>query len=297
MNMPKIKRLNSQITMIDINLFGIERYGSVYVVLGKKTALIDTGTSYAVSTIIDALAEIGVNDLDYIFLTHIHLDHAGGAGLLAHRYPNAKVVVHHRGSRHLIDPTKLVESVQAATGDMFEYYGEAIPILPEQIIACSGDEQFYLGNDIIIQTVDTPGHAPHHLAFFETKSSSIFVGDAAGLYSEEKLLPATPPPRFDLSKALASLKKLKELKPKHLLYSHFGPAIDPIEALDRYATLLPIWINKINIMRNEIGVEGAVKKVISDLEADDILFSKQMTVHELSMSVRGVPVTDNNLIQ
>ncbi len=286
--MPEIKRLNSRISMIDINLFGLERYGSVYVVQGKKTALIDTGTSHAVTTIVDALVEIGINDLEYIFVTHIHLDHAGGAGLLAHRYPNAKIVVHHRGARHLIDPIRLVESVKAATGGMFEYYGAAVPILPEQIIACSGDEQFYLGDDIIIQTVATPGHASHHLAFFETKSASIFVGDAAGLSSQEKLLPATPPPRFDLPKALASLKKLKELNPKRLLYAHFGPATDAIEALDRYAALLPLWIKKINIMCDEIGADGVVKKILSDLEADDILFSKQITMHELSMSVRGL---------
>ena len=287
-NMPEIKRLDSQISMIDINLFGLKRYGSVYVVQGKKTALVDTGTSHAVTTIVDALAEIGVDDLEYIFVTHIHLDHAGGAGLLAHRYPNAKVVVHYRGARHLIDPARLVESVKAATEDMFEYYGEAVPILPEQIIACSGDEQFYLGDDIVIQTVATPGHASHHLAFFETKTASIFVGDAAGLSSQDRLLPATPPPRFDLPKALASLEKLKGLNPKRLLYAHFGPESDAIEALDRYAALLPLWVKKITAMCDEVSPDGVVEKILSDLKADDILFSKQMTMHELSMSVRGV---------
>ena len=282
------RRLDARISMIDIKLFGLERYGSVYVVQGKKTALVDTGTSHALPAIVDALAEIGIDDLEYIFVTHIHLDHAGGAGLLAHRYPNAKVVVHHRGARHLIDPTRLVESVKAATGDMFEYYGAALPIPPERIIACSGDEQFYLGDDTVIQTVDTPGHAPHHLAFFETTTASVFVGDAAGLSSQDRLLPATPPPRFDLPKALVSLEKLTGLKPKRLLYAHFGPETDAIEALDRYATLLRAWVEKITTLGDEIGADRVVKKILSDLTADDILFSRQMTIHELSMSVRGV---------
>ncbi|MCI2425312.1 MBL fold metallo-hydrolase [Candidatus Acetothermia bacterium] len=286
--MPEVKRLNSQIAMIDIDLFGLKEYGSVYVVQGKKAALIDAGTSHAATTIVDALAEIGINDLEYIFVTHIHLDHVGGAGLLAHRYPNVKIIVHHRGARHLINPTELVESVKAATGSTFEYYGEAVPILSEQIIACSGDEEFYLGDDIIIQTVATPGHASHHLAFFEPKSASVFVGDAAGLSSRNRLLPATPPPRFDLSKALDSLKKLKELNPKQLLYAHFGPATDGVEVLDRYAALLPIWIQRVNRISDKIGVEATVKKILSELTTDDILFSEEMTLHELSMSVRGV---------
>lgn len=278
-------RLSPPIELIDTMQFGRPRVGAAYHVYGERHALIETGTSSAYPRIAEALGEI---ELDYIFVTHVHLDHAGGAGCLARDHPRAKVVVHPRGARHLVDPTRLIESVRTATGDLFSHYGEAIPIPEERVHTAKDGERFDLGQGVVIEAIETPGHAPHHLCFFEHGTRALFTGDAAGVLHKGRPFPATPPPNFDLTQTLESIERLKSYQPISLWYTHFGCVKDAVERLCEYAETVTAWVERIDDqLRDARSPEEVVTTILSDPAVvggdDDSIWRL-----EVAMAVRGV---------
>jgi len=260
------------------------RAGAAYYLRGTRHALIETGTSLSAPYIVQALPGV---ELNYIFVTHVHLDHAGGAGELARRYPHAPVIVHPRGRRHLIDPTRLMESVRKATGEMFALYGEAIPIDAERVHEADDGECFNLGDGVIIEAIYSPGHAPHHLCFFEPKERMLFAGDAAGAFRDGELYCTTPPPSFDLELSLATIKRLRSLRPKRIFYTHFGPADDADLLLTSYADLLKRWAEKIDALREKMPLPDLVHDVLADTSLVPAGFDEEIRP-ELAMSVRGM---------
>jgi len=272
-------------TIIDTHQFGRMHAGAAYYLRGKRHALIETGTSLSAAHIIDALPERV--ELDYIFVTHVHLDHAGGAGELARRYPHASVIVHPRGSKHLIDPTRLVESVRAATGEMFSLYGEAIPIDAERVHAVEDGERFDLGNGIIIEAIYSPGHAPHHVCYFEPEGRTLYTGDAAGALRNGALYCTTPPPSFDLELSLHTIDRLRSLKPRRIFYTHFGPGDDADRLLASYGDLLKRWGDEIDARRGHMEPSELIDDVLADESLVPPGFNEQLR-SELAMSVRGV---------
>ena len=270
--------------IIDTHQFGRMRAGAAYYLRGTQHALIETGTSLSAPYIVRALPNV---ELDYIFVTHVHLDHAGGAGKLARRYPHASVIVHPRGRRHMIDPTRLVESVRAATGEMFSLYGEAIPIDAERVHEADDAERFNLGNGVIIEAIYSPGHAPHHLCFLEQEERMLFAGDAAGAFRNGILYCTTPPPSFDLEASLETIKRLRSLRPKRIFYTHFGPADDADRLLASYADLLKQWTEKIDALREKMSASDLIDSVLSDPSLIPSGFDEALRP-ELAMSVRGV---------
>ncbi|HDL85857.1 MAG TPA: MBL fold metallo-hydrolase [Candidatus Acetothermia bacterium] len=276
MSIPKI---------IDTHQFGRMRAGAAYYLHGTRDALIETGTSLSAPYIMDALPDDV--EIDYIFVTHVHLDHAGGAGALAHRYPHASVIVHPRGRRHLIDPTRLVESVRAATGEMFSLYGEAIPIDAGRVHAADDGERFDLGNSIFIEAIYSPGHAPHHLCFFEPKGRMLYAGDAAGALRDGVLYCTTVPPSFDLELSLRTIEHLRSLRPKRIFYTHFGPGDDADRLLASYANLLKRWAEGIDTRRGQMSLPELIDDVLADTNLVPAGFDEHMRP-ELAMSVRGM---------
>ena len=270
--------------IIDTHQFGRMRAGAAYYLRGKKHALIETGTSLSVPYIVQAIPDV---DLDYIFVTHVHLDHAGGAGELALRNEHASVIVHPRGAKHLIDPSRLVESVRAATGEMFSLYGEAIPIDAERVHAAEDMERFDLGGGTVIEAIYSPGHAPHHLCFFEPKARTLYAGDAAGALRDGVLYCTTPPPSFDLEASLRTIDKLRSLHPKRILYTHFGPGDDADNLLASYADLLKRWAEGIDERRGRMSLEELIDDVLSDTSLVPAGLDDQLRL-ELAMSVRGM---------
>lgn len=270
--------------LIDTHQFGRVHEGAAYYLHGTQHALIETGTSLSVPYIIQALPDV---ELKYIFVTHVHLDHAGGAGELARRYPHASVIVHPRGARHLIDPTRLVESVRAATGEMFALYGEAIPIDAERVHAADDGERFDLGDGVIIEAIYSPGHAPHHLCFFECKERMLFAGDAAGALRNGTLYCTSAPPSFDLQASLKTIRRLRSLRPKRIFYTHFGPGNDADRLLASYADLLKRWTEKIDALREKISASDLIDSVLADPSLVPPGFDEALRP-ELAMSVRGV---------
>ena len=270
--------------IIDTHQFGRMRAGAAYYLRGTQHALIETGTSLSAPYIVRALPNV---ELDYIFVTHVHLDHAGGAGKLARRYPHASVIVHPRGRRHMIDPTRLVESVRAATGEMFSLYGEAIPIDAERVHEANDGERFDLGDGVIIEAIYSPGHAPHHLCFIEQKERMLFAGDAAGAFRNGILYCTTPPPSFDLEASLETIKRLRSLRPKRIFYTHFGPADDADRLLASYGDLLKRWAEGIDARRRKMALPDLINRVLADPSLVPPGFNEEIRP-ELAMSVRGV---------
>ena len=220
-----VTHIADHVAMIDNGLLHTDGFGATYVVLGDAVALIETGTSLTVETTLAGLAQLGIerDAVQHILLTHVHMDHAGGAGVLAQALPNAKVYIHSLTAPHLVDPTRLLRSVQRAVGDMWPLYGDMVPIAAERVIAAE-DLRLDLGRNIVLAAIPTPGHSPDHLAFWDAHSRTLWAGDALGIVMSTHHLPfaVTPPPAFDLAAQLATFEQLATLPIETLLPSHFG---------------------------------------------------------------------------
>lgn len=289
----KIQRVSrtENIYSLGRGLFGTTP-GSAYLIDSDKKTLIETGTSEAANRIIHDLSELGIKKLDYIAVTHIHLDHAGGAWLLSEKFPDAKVIVHERGAEHLINPSVLKKSAKQATGKFFKYYGEIKPLPRDKITPVSGGEEFELGEEYILIPIDTPGHAPHHLCYYGSEDEILYTGDAAGIYYSERneLLPTTPPPNFDLEKNLETLKILRNFDLSLLAYTHWGWSDAPMEKLRAYEDILSDWVNEVKEARDNLGENQAIEPMIGRhlpewAETDD---EKRFFRSLLTMNKRGV---------
>jgi len=255
------------IDIIDAHQFGSPRTGAIYVVRGKDLALVESGTAVSAERTLAKLKELAQLKTSaatptYIFLTHIHLDHAGGAGRLSQAFPKAKIVVHERAVRHLIDPSRLVEAVRIASPNLFHQYGEPLPIPEHQLVPVSGGEIFDLGSDIQVETVASPGHAPHHICYYERANRTLFTGDAAGNWSNPVDVPLTPPPRFDLARGLETLRTLQLLKPDYLAFTHFGLCDEAASHLARYESQLIAWFDDIRQLMESLGPADIIKKIL-----------------------------------
>ncbi len=239
-----VDKLEDHIYLIDVETAGIRNFIASYVLKGRCVALVEVGPTSSVSNLLSGLKELNVKpeDVAFVAVSHIHLDHGGGAGTLLKYLPNAKIIVHQRGAAHLANPEKLWQQSQEVLGDVTKLYGAPEPVLNERIIPATDGMTFDIGNGVRLEAVDTLGHASHHLSYRESLTGGIFPGDAAGIYLNEigVTVPTTPPP-FRLDIALSSLDKLKNLQPTALYYSHFGRATNAVEMLEAYAQQLRLW--------------------------------------------------------
>ncbi|MFF0576624.1 MBL fold metallo-hydrolase [Streptosporangium saharense] len=219
-----------------------------YLILGDRPCLVETGTATSAPVVRDALASLGVGpgDLATIVVTHIHLDHAGGVGDLAGLYPEAEIVVHEKGARHLADPSRLMASARMVWGDKLDVlFGEMSPTEAARIRALGDTGSVDLGNGRTLSSHYSPGHAKHHVGLIDSGTGDLYVGDAAGVYLPQTgdLRPATPPPDFDLRTALDSIALFEALGPQRLLFSHYGPVDDVQATLERSAEELRVWVD------------------------------------------------------
>jgi glyoxylase-like metal-dependent hydrolase (beta-lactamase superfamily II) len=214
--------------------------------------------------VVEALQQLGIgaDDLATIVVTHIHLDHAGGVGDLAAAFPNAEVVVHERGARHLVSPERLLASARRVYGDVLDsVFGELLATPVERVRALGDTGEVDLGGGRRLTSTWSPGHASHHVGLLDSETGDLYVGDAAGIYVPEADLvrPATPPPDFDLDVALASLRLFKDMAPRRLLFSHYGPVEHVEDILDRSEEELRLWVELVGEARgNELDLDHAV---------------------------------------
>ena len=227
--MPKTQTLDAGIVSIDTEMAGLDQTVAAFVVPGERPAVIETGPATVTQTLTEGLRSLGLgpNDVASFVLTHIHLDHGGASGDIARAFPNADIVVHPEGARHLADPSKLMASAYRVFGDRLDTtFGPLQPVPPERIRAVEPGTLLDLGGGRTLEIVEATGHARHHMAIQDSESGVIFVGDSMGVYLPEAgvLRPATPPPDFDMEIALATLRRYRERAPRGLYLTHFGPA-------------------------------------------------------------------------
>ena len=217
-----------------------------------RAALIDTGTNRSLDAVSAALGALSLtsDSVDYVCLTHVHLDHAGGAGAMMRAFPHARLVVHPRGARHMIDPSRLVDGATAVYGavEMERLYGEIFPVDMARVVEAPDGTVIEFGGRLL-RALDAPGHARHHLCFHDEKTGHIFTGDAFGLsYPEfdvgglQFVFPATTPVQFDPEAMHASIDRLMTLAPEVVYLTHFGKVGNPLGAARELHRLIDAYV-------------------------------------------------------
>jgi glyoxylase-like metal-dependent hydrolase (beta-lactamase superfamily II) len=239
-------RIGDGVVEIDTLLGGWEKVTAGYLIEGPDPVLVETGSQTSVPALLAALERLGVgaDDLAGVAVTHIHLDHAGGVGDVAKAFPNATVYVHEKGARHLADPTRLVESASRVYGRLLDdLYGRLEPTPASRLHVLADGEEVAVSPSRVLTTVDSPGHAKHHLALHDSQSGILFVGDAVGVRLPEAglLRPSTPPPDFDLEQAVTSMRRFAARRPAGIALAHYGLVPDHESILEEAEDTLQRW--------------------------------------------------------
>jgi len=220
---------------------GYSRFIGSYLVKGDKNTVVDPGPAAAKPGLLLALDEAGVRaeDVSYIVLTHIHIDHAGGAGAVIKELPNATVLAHRRAIPHLVSPSALWNASLKTLGDLAMKYGPIDPIPEDRVMEATDHMRLDLGGTVL-EIYMTPGHAVHHLSLFESETGILIAGEAAGVCVNGVIRPATPPP-FKLEETMASIDRLIGLEPDRICYGHFGCHDNGLARLRLYKEKLLLW--------------------------------------------------------
>jgi glyoxylase-like metal-dependent hydrolase (beta-lactamase superfamily II) len=243
---PVARELGEGRLLLDLDFRDTEGLVAAYLLPSEEGwTLIETGPTTCRGALLSGLRAAGVtpDEVRKVFVTHIHLDHAGGVGALADALPRAQFYAHALGVPHLVDPTRLIASARRAWGAAADpLWGTILPVPAPRIEALHGGERFpLLGGDL--EVIATPGHAKHHLAFFDTRLRGVFTGDGAGVRLERSphLRPAVPPPDLDLDLLFGSLEAMRARDPRFVLFSHFGPSPEGPADLARYQAIVLDW--------------------------------------------------------
>jgi glyoxylase-like metal-dependent hydrolase (beta-lactamase superfamily II) len=226
---------------------GIEKYIAACVLADESgIAVIDPGPTSSLEGLERGLAAHGLAtaDIHTLLLTHIHLDHAGATGTLVKRHPGMKVYVHSKGARHMIDPAKLIASAERIYGleNMDRLWGEFLATPAENVTVLEGGETITVGGRKL-EIEYTPGHASHHVSYFDQSTGIGFTGDTTGMrpFESDVPFPVTPPPDIDLAGWKISLEKIRRHKPERIFLTHFGPFTNPEEHLAQLEERLARW--------------------------------------------------------
>ncbi|TCT25099.1 glyoxylase-like metal-dependent hydrolase (beta-lactamase superfamily II) [Melghiribacillus thermohalophilus] len=249
----KLKRLDERITLIDGFDLGLANRTGSYVINEEELTIVETGPSMSVPHILEGLKELNLHpqDVKYIIVTHIHLDHAGGAGLLLNDCPNARVVVHPRGAKHLVDPARLIQGAKLVYGEDFDRLFEPVVPIPENRIIIKNDkETLTVGKNCTLTFYDTPGHSYHHFSIYDPVSNGIFTGDTIGVSYDESLkdvgiqlyLPSTSPNQFNPDDMLRSLERIQRLHVSKIYFGHFAESEHVDEVYKQIKQWLPQFV-------------------------------------------------------
>ncbi|MFK7987951.1 MAG: MBL fold metallo-hydrolase [Sandaracinaceae bacterium] len=293
------------VTTIDCDYLGREGFAAAYLIEDQgKAAFIETNTNHAVPRLLEALAAAGrtPEDVEFIVITHVHLDHAGGASLLMNRCPNATLLAHPRAARHAIDPSKLVKSAKAVYGEALfdELYGTIGPIDPERVRVMEDGDTATLGRRKLT-FLHTRGHANHHACVLDEAASAIFTGDSFGvIYPHLQkagcfAVPSTSPTDFDAPLALEALDRIVGSGAKTAYPTHFGG----YENLDEIAGQLRAQLEEYGGIQQrafDAGLEGEALNTFCDKEVQG-LFARLLSAHGLAddPDARGILETDAKL--
>ena len=245
---------------------GFDRFLGVWLYTGPPAFVVDVGPSSTSAALLQALENIGVRHLDYLLMTHVHIDHAGGAGQIAKVFPKTQIVGHPKGLSHLAQPERLWKGALQTLGATAQGYGEIQAVPPDRIMdAAALDEP-------LIQSIPTPGHAPHHISY--RVGDILFAGEAGGVClpagnDRLYLRPATPP-RFFLDITLNSIDRLRAAAPRKIAYSHFGVYTDAKKLLESHGEQLLLWQAIIGEVLSEGEVHDPCTTCLERLLREDV---------------------------
>lgn len=245
---PSVQDLGDDILSVDTHTGGMSQVTAGYLVAAPRPTLVECGPARSIDNVVAALRSLGMDpdDLAFLVLTHIHLDHAGGAGDLAAAFPAAEIVVSEIGAPHLHRPDRLNAASQRVYGDLFdEVYGPCAPVEATRIRGVVDGDVLELGGGRRLEVLYTPGHAKHHIAVHDSDSGVVFVGDSVGvkLPGMDHIRPATPPSDFHLGAALSSLGRYRDRAPSGVYLAHYGPVGPPQDALAEAEDRLRQWVD------------------------------------------------------
>lgn len=259
--------------VLDLSFLGLRRVLATAALQGPSgVTLVDPGPTSCLPALESGLADHGVRlaDVQTILLTHIHLDHAGVTGTLLARLPRAIAYVHERGAPHLIDPAKLIASATRLYGaNMDRFWGECLPVPADRLRVLSGGEQLEVaGRTLAVEY--TPGHASHHVSYFDHREGRAFVGDTGGIRVAQGYVKApTPPPDIDLEAWEQSLQRIERWRPSSLFLTHFGLVDDVVEHLRAFRTVLARQASLVRAtLEREATDEERIRQFSEDMRAD-----------------------------
>ncbi len=285
-----MEQIAEKTSLVDVEYRGNSYYIACAVLESESgVALIDPGPAVSLPGLEKGLAKGGysLDDVTTVLLTHIHLDHAGASGTIVKRNPEVRVCVHERGAPHMVDPSRLLASAGRIYGDQMDaMWGEFLPVPEENVEVLTGGEELSAGGRSL-EVAYTPGHASHHVSFFDSGTGIAYVGDTAGIRvaNEPVTLPVTPPPDIDLEAWEESLQKIEAWSPERLFVTHFGLDANVAGNLEQLRTRLMQW--SLHVRRGmqsdaptEECVEAFIKWVIEDLEQN--LAPDKVPVYQVS---------------
>ncbi|HWQ17695.1 MAG TPA: MBL fold metallo-hydrolase [Sulfolobales archaeon] len=286
-------RISKDVYSIEVGPQGCEGYIQSYIIIGPEqgVAIIDPGPRNSAEALLNGLRELGIDfkNVRHIILTHVHLDHGGGAATVAKRIGGAAVYVHPIGYRHVIDPGRLWAAAREALGRVAEIYGE--PERGEDIVV----RELQDGSEIVLdgmrlKVIHTPGHASHHLSIYSEDLGVLFVGDAAGVYvpPEDLIYPTTPPP-FRYQQYLESLGKMIQIKPEAVAFPHMGVRIGS-SVLERARSQITAWfelaLRGAESLDEILKIEANLKRYLERSRKSDVC--REVEGKNLENTVRGL---------
>jgi len=259
-----------KIDIMDLGFMETEEIIASFLLTGEDSAaLVETGPTTCVENLMQGLRDRGVapEDIEQVFLTHIHLDHSGASGNLTELLPNATFYVHEVGYPHLVDPSTLLKSAARIYGEenMYEMFGEPQPVPEDRLEELKGGEEIEAAGGLLVAHY-TPGHAYHHLAYLEPRSGMLFTGDVAGvrLPGQSYVKPPTPPPEVDVEAWKGSIETIRKIAPASLCPTHFGSYEDVERHLSALEQRLEDWMLLVEERMDE---ERSQEDIAEELEA------------------------------
>jgi glyoxylase-like metal-dependent hydrolase (beta-lactamase superfamily II) len=274
---------------VDTGMYDTAEYGAVYLLDADRPAIVDSGIGTNYERVLDGLETVGIapEDLEAILLTHVHLDHAGGAGFI-HDETGADVYVHEDGAAFLAHPDRIWEGTEAAVGDQITYYAEPKPVPVDAVEPIHDGATVDLGS-VELGVRHAPGHAFHQVLFDDRAADAVYTADAAGIYvpARDAVRETSPPPGFDLEQVVADARMIARLAPETLCYPHFG-AVPADERISEYVGVITDWVEAIAEHRRALGDdEAVVERVVEAADIDEV-WGEHKADGEVAMNVRGV---------
>lgn len=308
MSKKELIQLNERVYLIDGYDMGVPERTGTYVINEEELTIVETGPSPSVKHVKDGLQTLGfsLDQVKNIIVTHIHLDHAGGVGLLLQDCPNAQVIVHARGARHLADPARLIDGAKAVYGDKFsELFDPILPVPEDRLLIKGEGDTLKIGTACTLEFLDTPGHSRHHFSIYDPVSNGVFTGDTVGVrYSQlnrdgvHLYLPSTSPNQFDPEAMQQSIDRLLAMKLDAIYYGHYGMTDEPDQALRQVSDWLTVFMEEAQTVQAEVGgpellASRLLKRVKDHLKEQGVADNhKEMEIIKLDMEVSAMGIVD-----